>query len=163
MESFLIRQICGDEIERCAAVLREGFGTVAESFGLTRQNCPTNAAFISAERLEADWHKGNLLFGMYEQGNLIGFVQLEQKDDAVFELKNLTVLPAYRHLGSGEKLIKCAQEAAAERGGKKIIIGIIEENTVLKNWYLKHGFVHTGTRVFEHLPFTVGFMHLDIG
>ena len=72
------------------------------------------------------------------------------------------MLPGYRHFGCGEKLIKCAQDAVSERGGKKIIIGIIEENTVLKNWYLKHGFVHTGMRVFDHLPFTVGFMHLEI-
>ena len=41
-------------------------------------------------------------------------------------------------------------------------IGIIEENVRLRAWYEGLGFVHTGTRVFAHLPFTVGFMELPI-
>ena len=44
----------------------------------------------------------------------------------------------------------------------KIKIGIVEENTVLKEWYKTFGFVHTGTRKYEHLPFTVGFMELEL-
>lgn len=44
----------------------------------------------------------------------------------------------------------------------KIKIGIVEENTILKEWYEKIGFVHTGTKKFEHLPFTVGFMEIEI-
>ena len=42
---------------------------------------------------------------------------------------------------------------------------IIEENPTyeeLKEWYEKIGFVHTGTQKFEHLPFTVGFMEIEI-
>jgi hypothetical protein len=36
--------------------------------------------------------------------------------------------------------------------------GIVEDDTVLKNWYTANGFTHTGTKRFGHLPFTVGFM-----
>ena len=43
-----------------------------------------------------------------------------------------------------------------------ITIGILEENKVLKEWYIKNGFVCNGTRKFEHLPFTVGFMSCKI-
>ena len=39
-----------------------------------------------------------------------------------------------------------------------IKIGIIEESTVLKNWYISNGFVHTGTKKFDHLPFTSGYL-----
>ena len=58
------------------------------------------------------------------------------------------------------KADKKAQEKKAQekRDAEEITIGIIEENTVLKNWYADHGFVHTGTKKFPHLPFTVGFM-----
>jgi len=41
-------------------------------------------------------------------------------------------------------------------------IGIIEENEKLKKWYSDLGFVHIGTKKFEHLPFTVGFMEIDV-
>lgn len=47
-------------------------------------------------------------------------------------------------------------------GANKIKIGIVEENTILKEWYEKIGFVHTGTKKFEHLPFNVGFMEIEI-
>jgi len=48
-------------------------------------------------------------------------------------------------------------------GGELIItIGIIEENTRLKEWYKAYGFVHTGTKKFEHMPFTAGFMELNV-
>ena len=47
-------------------------------------------------------------------------------------------------------------------GVKKITIGIIEDNTILKDWYETLGFIHTGTKEFDSLPFTVGFMELAL-
>ena len=40
--------------------------------------------------------------------------------------------------------------------------GIIEESVVLKNWYIANGFVHTGTKKFDHLPFTCGYLERRI-
>lgn len=83
-------------------------------------------------------------------------------DDSV-ELNNLAVLPEYRHLGIGKELVDYAITYAKNiLGANKIKIGIVEENTILKEWYEKIGFVHTGTKKFEHLPFTVGFMEIEI-
>lgn len=39
-----------------------------------------------------------------------------------------------------------------------IKITIVEENTVLRPWYEKYGFIHTGVRAYPDLPFTVGHM-----
>jgi hypothetical protein len=47
---------------------------------------------------------------------------------------------------------------AIELDGNKIALGIVEENTVVKNWYTANGFTHTGTQVFPQLPFVVGFI-----
>lgn len=83
-------------------------------------------------------------------------------DDSV-ELNNLAVLPEYRYLGIGEELVDYAITYSKNiLGANKIKIGIVEENTILKEWYEKIGFVHTGTKKFEHLPFTVGFMEIEI-
>jgi hypothetical protein len=49
-----------------------------------------------------------------------------------------------------------------ESGGNKVTISITEENTVLKNWYTAYGFVHTGTKKFEQLPLTSGYMELEV-
>ena len=55
-------------------------------------------------------------------------------------------------------LLNHAADTVKSLGGKIIKIGIIEENTVLKKWYIANGFVHTGTKKFEHLPFTSGYL-----
>jgi ribosomal protein S18 acetylase RimI-like enzyme len=55
-------------------------------------------------------------------------------------------------------LIDFGKAKAREIGGRKITLGIMENNTVVKAWYAAKGFVHTGIKNFDHLPFTVGFM-----
>jgi len=59
-------------------------------------------------------------------------------------------------------LLASAQENVLALGGNALEIGIIEENEVLKNWYLANGFHPAGTKRFPHLPFTVGFMRRDL-
>ena len=86
---------------------------------------------------------------------------IPQKDGSL-ELDNLSVLPQYRHKGYGAEMIKYAVNTARSMNVDALKIGIIEENAILKNWYLQNGFVHIGTRKFEHLPFTVGFMEYKI-
>jgi len=46
--------------------------------------------------------------------------------------------------------------------GIKINIGIIEDNTVLKNWYAANGFIRIGTKKFDHMPITVGYMEWEV-
>lgn len=153
-----ILSVTAEQLERCAEVIRESFLTVAKDFGLTTENCPTNGAFLQADRLIADLQKGNRMYGLYRGSDMIGFMQLEQgKEDAVI-LEKLAVLPACRHQGCGKLLLDYAMDEARCMGGNKLLAAIVEENTVLKQWYLENGFVHTGTKKFEHLPFTVGFL-----
>jgi GNAT superfamily N-acetyltransferase len=89
-------------------------------------------------------------------------MQLERGKDNAVILEKLAVLPAYRHLGYGKALLDSAADTARALSGTKLLAAIIEENAVLKQWYLSHGYVHTGTRKFEHLPFTVGFLELAL-
>jgi GNAT superfamily N-acetyltransferase len=160
--NYEIREVGEHELEECAGVIREGFLTVAKEFEITRENAPTNGAFMQKDRLEEDRAKGNIMYVMVQEGRTIGFMQLEKNTQELYFLQKLVVLPEYRHLGLGKALLDYAKEKVAEWGGNKISIGIIEENTVLKNWYLAYGFATTNTRKFEHLPFTVGFMELKL-
>ena len=41
-------------------------------------------------------------------------------------------------------LVENSIDQASKLGGMKISIGIIDENTVLKTWYKKLGFIETG-------------------
>jgi len=157
---YIMQLMKEENLEECAEVIRTGFSTVAKDFGLTKENCPTNGAFIQKDRLLAEYEKGQIIYGMMAQDKIIGYMQLEKNTEELYFLQKLVVLPQFRHLGLGKKLLDYSKELVASSGGKKISISIIEENSVLKEWYLAYGFMPTRTFKFEHLPFTVGFMEL---
>lgn len=158
----MIIQISEKELFDCLDVIHNSFMTVAEEFGLTQQNCSTNGAFMPYSRLYNDYKKGCLMYAIYSNTKIVGFVQLSKKENGAYELEKLAVLPDYRHNGYGQQLIDFCKGNVKKLGGNRITIGIIEENKRLKDWYISNGFIHTGTRLFQHLPFTVGFMEMLI-
>ena len=158
----IIRPVVDDELPTCADVLRRAFHTVAEQFGLTEENCPTNAAFITTERLERERRRGQHQFGVYVDDQQAGFFALWSQDGVVWQLEKVGVVPELRHAGIGKAIVKRAAQEAATAGGKLLRIGINEESTAVKDWYSRQGFVHVGTEVFDHLPFTVGYMELSL-
>ena len=150
-----------EQLNTCLDIIHKSFQTVADDMNLTKENCPSHTAFMPLEKLQNQFKNGNHMF-LYDYNNaIVGYFSLSL-NDGIAELNNLSVLPEYRHLGIGKELVNCAADYSKNTLEiNKIKIGIIEENTVLKEWYKVLGFVHTGTRKFEHLPFTVGFMELE--
>jgi len=146
----------------CVNVIRDSFITVANDFNITRENAPTNAAFIEMKNLEAMKQKGVDMYGAYIDESLIGFVAIEKSNEDLYFMEKLAVLPLYRHNGYGSRLIDFVVETVKEAGGKKISIGIINENNVLKDWYMKNGFSETGIKKFPHLPFSVCFLERTV-
>jgi epoxyqueuosine reductase len=154
----------GKGIYECARTIRRSFSTVAAEFGLTIENAPTNPAFLANEAFGAAAARGSVFFGLREGSSLSGCVAIERaKDDqGAFYVERLAVLPARRHRGFGERLMERACAEIAARGGTRALIGIIDENAVLKRWYASMGFAETGKRRFPSLPFTVCFMEKNI-
>jgi len=144
--------------EEAAALIRESFATVARDFGLTRANCPNHTSFTTAEILRARLKSGWMTFGLYKEGKIIGYVSLSDEGGGVFEMHNLAVPPANRHAGYGKRLADFCEKKALGSGARILKIHIVEDNTVLKSWYLTNGHAHTGTTSVPHLPFTVGCM-----
>ena len=87
---------------------------------------------------------------------------MQMQENGECELNNLCVLPAYRHKGIGRNLLEHAFMIAAEAGCIRMKLGIVEENTVLKQWYDSFGFVHTDTKKFDFFPFTCGYMEKEL-
>lgn len=151
-----------EKLNICLDIIRRSFATVADEFGLTENNCPSHTAFMTINKLEKQFYDGRPMFLFYQDEIPVGYFSLAKSNDDEWELNNLAVLPEYRHLGIGKAMVDYAVTTVKNYGGTKISIGIIEENLILKNWYLKLGFNHISTRKFEHLPFTVGFMKMEI-
>ena len=143
-------------------VIHRSFKTVADEFGLTPENCPKHTSFMPiyflTTQMEWGWH----MLGMVQDGNAIGYMSLSKEGDSVYELHNLAVLPEFRHQGFGKAMLDFAKETVKNLGGNTIKIGIIEESTVLKEWYIANGFVHTGTKKYDHLPFTSGYLECHL-
>lgn len=150
------------ELEEALKVVNESFMPVAEEFGLTPENCPTNGAFIRVDKLLENYKKGNLCFGYYEQDKLVGYSEVSQIKDKEYAIEKLAVLPEMQHKGYGTKLVEHVLDLVKQLGGNAVFVGIINENTKLKEWYVKNGFTFLGSKTFEHLPFSVGFLKSEI-
>ena len=152
------------ELDECLEVIRASFRTVADDFGITRENAPTNPAFLERGRFLAHLEKDVVLFGLRDEGGLAGCVAVEAASDeaGLFFVERLAVLPDRRHRGYGRALMDRAAAYARERGGVAVSVAIIDEHAVLKSWYQSLGFAVTGRREFDHLPFNVCFLRKEI-
>jgi diamine N-acetyltransferase len=149
-----------DELVICTRIIRDSFITVADDLRLTPENAPSNPAFITYDNVKDAQDKGVIYFGLYELNEMAGCIAIEKSRDnpKIFYIERLGVLPENRHKGFGRSLIDYAFNYVKIMGGMKISIAVIDENVVLKNWYLQYGFKETAIKKFSHLPFTVCFM-----
>ncbi len=161
----MIKEIDKSEIAECVNVIRKSFLTVADEFGFTIENAPRFTAFATTEerlfyQLEYEYR---LMVAYYDdEGKILGYYSLQFLENEECELNNLCVLPEFRHKKIGEALLEDALACAVEKGCKKMKMGIVEENKVLRRWYESHGFVHTNTIKYDFFPFTCGYMEKDL-
>jgi ribosomal protein S18 acetylase RimI-like enzyme len=146
-------------LAECVAVIRAAFQTVADDFGFTETQVPTNAAFLTLDQLQTAQTRGDRILALRVDGRIVGSVSLRASTSrAVVELERLAVAPPFRHQGYGGVLVERSCAIAAADGATTISVGIIATNTLLRRWYERHGFAVTATRTFEHLPFTVWYL-----
>ena len=90
----------------------------------------------------------------------MGFVGISQVQggEIGLEIHKLSVLPMFRHKGLGEQLLNFCKEKAKEMNLPKLKLDIVDENELLKNWYLKNGFRYLFSKKLDFLPFTIGYM-----
>ena len=163
LSKSIVREITDPaEFANSAKVIRNSFKTVAEEFGLTRENAPTHPSLLTVRWLKQKKSDDVKYFGLFLDKRQIGFILIEEADAETYWVEKLAILPAYRHGGYGVKLIAFAIDYIREHGGKKVALGMMNEHTVLKNWYKRLGFKQTSTRKYPQLPFSVGYMERDI-
>ena len=158
----MIKEIDKSNITECVNVIRKSFKTVADQFGFTPENAPRFTAFATTEdrlfyQLE---YEHRLMVAYFDNGKMLGYYSLSFLENHECELNNLCVLAECRHRKIGEALLEDAVACAVEKGCKKMKMGIVEENKVLRRWYESHGFVHTNTIKYDFFPFTCGYMEM---
>ena len=155
---FLIRDATKEDIPLLTKLIRDSFRDVALRFNLTYENCPAHPSYCTTEWIESALKKGINYYILERKNVPCGCVALEQAEPSVFYLERLSVLPQFRRKGFGEAMVNHALNEAKKRGAHLVEIGIISDQTELKEWYKKFGFSVKSETRFEHLPFKVTFM-----
>ena len=160
----MIREVKREDIPTCVNLIRSSFMTVADEYGITKENAPRFTAFaVSEDRLYRHMDQEHrLMFAAEEDGVICGYYSLLIQENGECELNNLAVLPQYRHRGIGRQLLEHSYTAAKNMGCRTMNIGIVEENTVLRKWYEENGAIHIGTEKFDFFPFTCGYMRREL-
>jgi N-acetylglutamate synthase-like GNAT family acetyltransferase len=162
MTNYKIRTCDRGDIEILVKTIRESFRTVAERFGLTQENPPRHPSNCTAEWIQQEMDRGVQYFVLESDGIVSGCVALEIASSEVCYLERLAVLPLQRQRGFGKALVEHVLSEAKLLGARHVDIGTIAEDTELKNWYKRLGFIETQTTEFAHLPFRVTFMSRNV-
>lgn len=153
-----IRAAHREDVPTLCAIIRHAFRDVAQRFGLNFENCPKHPSNYTVLRAEDDFSRGVAYFLLEVEGQPLGCAALESAADDLCYLERLAVLPHARGHGYGAALAKHLLQAAAAQGCQRVSIGIIADQTELKQWYRHIGFEPGETKTFPHLPFSVTFM-----
>jgi N-acetylglutamate synthase-like GNAT family acetyltransferase len=147
-----------------AKIIADSFLSVAKEFNITKQNAPENPAFITAMRLAEAIDNGSR-FWIYrtEKNETAGTVCITPsvKENRYF-IDRLAVLEKFRHQGYGKQLLDYACREIYKNGGKYAVIAIIDENRILKNWYINYGFTEISAKKIKNMPFTVCIMEKEL-
>lgn len=158
----MIKKATIDDREVLVTLIRDAFRDVAHRFSLTEINCPKHPSNCTSDWIESDISRGVQYFILYEGEIPIGCVGIEKPSSDVCYLERLSVLPEMRGRHYGIRLVQHVLDMAASKGTAKVNIGIIAEQTELKEWYIKLGFVETQIKKLPHLPFTVCLMEFEV-
>ena len=152
------------DLSTIVKVLNLSHGTIARDFNFTKEDNPTNNAFIDEKTLREQLNNGIELYGLRMDKRLVGCIAIEKskREAGTYYIEKVSVLPEFRHLGIGVLLMDFATAKIKDAGGQIISIALIDSNSKLKKWYLSQGFIETGFKDFEHLPFRVCFMRKEI-
>jgi N-acetylglutamate synthase-like GNAT family acetyltransferase len=160
--SSKIRTCTKEDTQVLAETIRKSFQDVAERFGLTQENAPHHPSNCTVDWIREHMERGVTYFAIENKNHVVGCVALERANSEVCYLERLAVLPDHRRQGFGKALVKHVLSEAKLLGVHCVSIGIIAEQTELKNWYTGLGFVEGESKEFPHLPFLVTFMSYGI-
>ena len=157
-----IREITADSLETSVDIIRRAFGVVADEMGFTEANASVYPAFTTVPRLKELLYKCDVFFGMFSGARQVGFVAVEKEGRGVYKMRRLAVLPELWHVGLGRRLTDFVIDYVKRKSGRKLEIALVNEQTVLKDWYRNMGFHEVSVKRYKGLPFSVCFMEMEI-
>ncbi|WP_461257280.1 GNAT family N-acetyltransferase [Treponema sp. R80B11-R83G3] len=147
-------------------IINKAFMTVALQYGFTKETVQRFPAFIGADIIEKQLIDGLKMYGYKIDEQMVGCVGYSYYKEQTYIIERLAVLPDYRHLGIGKKLMAFIENQIKEKGGKISEIHVIDMNEILVEWYKKLNYkqirtdkLYDGTR---KLPFNSCVMNKEL-
>lgn len=88
-----------------------------------------------------------------KDSQIIGYLKLKQgnnnRKEGGIEIERIYVLEAFQRTGAGKQLMLFARDTALQQSKKYIWLGVWERNEKAIRFYLKQGFVKTGSHIFK--------------
>lgn len=162
MLSPKIRPCTQKDIGVLVETIRRSFQDVTLRFDLTLENAPRHPSNCTEDWIQKDIERGVTYFVIENENLVVGCAALEKANSEVCYLERLAVLPDQRRRGFGKTLVTQVLSQARNLGAKRVNIGIIADQTELKNWYKGIGFVEGESKEFPRLPFRVTYMSYDV-
>ena len=159
--SIEIRSATADDAATLAETISLAYRDVARSFGITAQNAPTHPSNAESQWVLSDLASG-MSYVMAILGNsCIGCVAFKQSGNTL-EAQRLAVVPSHRGGHVARLLNDAVLHAARSAGAATIRISIVADHHSLRRWYERMGFRPVESRSFDHLPFEVQYLELNV-
>ena len=160
--NITVREVTTDHVPVLTEIIKKSFHNVAKKFNLTKENAPKHPSNCQEDWIYSALEKGVKYYLLEFEDTPIGCVALEFANTEICYLERLAVLPSFRAKGYGTILVKYLINKAIEAKQRRIEIGIIANDVKLRKWYEKLDFHIKNKAKFNHLPFEVIFMFLDL-
>lgn len=104
----------------------------------------------------SDEENKDILFGAFDDKNLLGVITLSIKTKDIAKIRFLAVDTELQRSGVGSKLINYIENYALEKGYKELIL---EARCTAKGFYLKHGYETVGE---VYIPSHIHVEHIEM-
>jgi len=141
-----LQPMADDELADVVALLNRAYRSSGEEAGWTTEAGLLKGDRISEQTLRqelADKPQGTLLVWKTDAG-IEGCVWLEPLENDVWYLGSLAISPAVQNAQYGRRLLEAAEQWCLARGGKSIMMTVLQVRDTLVAWYLRRGYRRTG-------------------
>lgn len=156
-----IRSATADDAEILAKTISLAYRDVASRFGITPQNAPTHPSNAESHWILSDLENGISYLIAEENDSCVGCVAYSQSGPEL-EAQRLAVIPSRRGGNVAKLLNEAIYRIAKLSHAETIRIAIVADHRSLQRWYERMGFRACELCTFEHLPFEVQYLELDV-
>jgi ribosomal protein S18 acetylase RimI-like enzyme len=141
-----ITQIQQTDIPEVVALVNSAYRGESSKKGWTSESHLLEGIRIDETEMTGYFHRPEITLLKYtnEDGQIVGFVYLEQVNNKRLYLGMLTVNPTLQAAGIGRQLLAAGDDLARELNVEAVKISVITTRTELIAWYERRGYVATG-------------------